>query len=151
MEHSHQTAFAVWITGLPASGKSTLAAQLAGQLGAIGIQVTVLESDALRKMFSTEPRYDEQDRQYFYGSLAFIGRVLTDHGISVIFDATANRRAYCDRARQQIARFIEVLSIVRWTRASGGTRKVFTGKLGRDKPVKFREYKPHTSHQNPPM
>ena len=86
MEHSDQTAFAVWITGLPASGKSTLAAQLAGQLGAIGIQVTVLESDALRKMFSTEPRYDEQDRQYFYGSLAFIGRVLTDHGISVIFE-----------------------------------------------------------------
>jgi adenylylsulfate kinase len=108
VEHSHQTAFAVWITGLPASGKSTLAAQLAGQLGALGIQVTVLESDALRKMFSTEPRYDEQDRQYFYGSLAFIGRVLTDHGISVIFDATANRRAYRDRARQQIARFIEV-------------------------------------------
>jgi adenylylsulfate kinase len=59
-------------------------------------------------MFSIEPRYDEQDREYFYGSLAFIGRVLTANGISVIFDATANRRAYRDRARHQIARFIEV-------------------------------------------
>ena len=108
MEHRDQKAFAVWITGLPASGKSTLAAQLAGQLEEMGIRVTVLESDALRKMFSTEPRYDEQDRQYFYGSLAFIGRVLTDHGISVIFDATANRRVYRDRARQQIAGFLEV-------------------------------------------
>jgi adenylylsulfate kinase len=108
VEHKDQPAFAVWITGLPASGKSTFASELARQLGDIGIAVTVLESDELRKMFSTEPRYDEQDRQYFYGSLAFIGRVLTDHGIAVIFDATANRKAYRDRARQQIARFIEV-------------------------------------------
>jgi adenylylsulfate kinase len=103
-----QTAFAVWITGLPASGKSTLAAELAKQIREIGIKVTVLESDALRKIFSAQPRYDEQDRDYFYGSLAFIGRVLTENGIAVIFDATANRRAYRDRARQQIPRFIEV-------------------------------------------
>jgi adenylylsulfate kinase len=105
---NHQVAFAVWVTGLPASGKSTLAAELARQIRENGIKVTVLESDALRKMFSVQPRYDDQDREYFYGSLAFIGRVLTDHGISVIFDATANRRAYRDRARQQISRFIEV-------------------------------------------
>jgi adenylylsulfate kinase len=85
-----------------------LAAELARQIRENGLKVTVLESDALRKMFSVEPRYDEQERQYFYGSLAFIGRVLTDDGISVIFDATANRRAYRDRARQQITRFIEV-------------------------------------------
>jgi adenylylsulfate kinase len=108
VQPNDQAAFAVWITGLPASGKSTLAAELAAQMREIGIKVAVLESDTLRKMFSTQPRYDEQDREYFYGSLAFIGRVLTDHGISVIFDATANRRAYRDRARQQIARFIEV-------------------------------------------
>ena len=58
--------------------------------------------------FRTNPQYDNQDRDYFYGSLGFIGRVLTDHGISVIFDATANRRSYRDRARQQIPQFIEV-------------------------------------------
>src|SRR5262249_39996644 len=31
-----------------------------------------------------------------------------NHGVSVIFDATANRRAYRDRTRQTIPRFIEV-------------------------------------------
>ena len=103
-----RTAFAVWITGLPASGKSTVAAELARQIRAFGKEVTILESDALRKMFSSIPSYDERDREYFYGSLAFIGRILTEHGISVIFDATANRRSYRDRARQQISRFIEV-------------------------------------------
>jgi adenylylsulfate kinase len=106
--YNSQNGFAVWITGLPASGKSTLAAELDRQIRDLGIDVTILESDALRKKFSTEPRYDEQDREYFYRSLAFIGRVLTEHGLSVIFDATANRRSYRDRARQEIARFLEV-------------------------------------------
>jgi len=103
-----QSAFAVWITGLPASGKSTVAAALAKQLQESGIKVTVLESDVLRKEFSSSAQYGDQDREYFYGSLAFIGRVLTEHGISVIFDATANRRSYRERARAQIPQFIEV-------------------------------------------
>jgi adenylylsulfate kinase len=101
----------VWITGLPASGKSTLAVELARQMRELGIDLTVLESDALRKMFSTNSSpssYDERDREYFYGALAFIGHVLTEHGIVVIFDATANRRSYRARARHQIPRFAEV-------------------------------------------
>jgi adenylylsulfate kinase len=101
-------AFAVWITGLPASGKSTVAVELAQQIRSLGAKVTILESDALRKVFSTSPSYDDRDREYFYALLAFIGRLLTEHGISVIFDATANRRSYRDRARQQIPRFVEV-------------------------------------------
>jgi adenylylsulfate kinase len=40
--------------------------------------------------------------------MAFIGKVLTEHGVSVIFDATANRRAYRERARGQIPRFLEI-------------------------------------------
>ena len=80
-----QAAFAVWITGLPASGKSTVASAVEKQLHSLNIDVTVLESDALRRIFSQSPQYDDQDREYFYGSLAFIGRVLTEHGISVIF------------------------------------------------------------------
>jgi adenylylsulfate kinase len=103
-----QAAFAVWITGLPASGKSTVASAVEKQLQSLNIDVTVLESDALRRVFSQSPQYDDEDREYFYGSLAFIGRVLTEHGISVIFDATANRRSYRERARQLIPRFLEV-------------------------------------------
>jgi adenylylsulfate kinase len=107
VKHDDQ-AFAVWITGLPASGKSTVAAELVQQIRSLGVKVTILESDALRKVFSTSPSYDDRDREYFYASLAFIGRLLTEHGISVILDATANRRSYRDRARQHIPRFLEV-------------------------------------------
>jgi adenylylsulfate kinase len=100
--------FALWITGFPASGKSVITAALVEELSKRHVRVTVLESDALRRAFSVEPSYDERDREYFYGSLAFIGGVLTEQGINVIFDATANRRAYRDRARQRIRRFLEI-------------------------------------------
>ena len=105
---SENVGFALWITGLPASGKSVVSAALAKQLRTRGVETVVLESDALRKEFSTHPSYDSTDRDYFYGSVAFIGKVLTDHGLPVIFDATANRRAYRDRARTQIRKFMEI-------------------------------------------
>jgi adenylylsulfate kinase len=103
-----QPGFAVWITGLPASGKSMLAAALVEELKRRELHVTVLESDVLRKSFSAPTSYDERDRDYFYGSLAFIGQVLTQLGVNVILDATANKRAYRDRARQRIPRFLEI-------------------------------------------
>jgi len=98
----------VWITGLPASGKSTVAAALAFELGARGVAVEVLESDVLRRIFTPHPRYDEAERDAFYGQISYLGALLARHGVAVIFDATANRRAYRDQARQQIPRFLEV-------------------------------------------
>lgn len=101
-------AFAVWITGLPASGKSTLTAALKGQLLGRGIDVAVLESDLLREVLTPHPRYDEEERETFYKQMVFIGALLARHGVAVIFDATANRREYRDRARREIPRFMEV-------------------------------------------
>ena len=101
-------AFAVWITGLPASGKSTLAAALSKLLAARGVDVAVLESDVLRRVFTPHPLYNDEERDRFYQQMVFVGRLLIEHGVPVIFDATANRRAYRDRARKQIPQFLEV-------------------------------------------
>jgi adenylylsulfate kinase len=105
---SREPAFAVWITGLPASGKSVLTASLVRRLRGMKVEPSVLESDALRKMFSSRATYEERDREYFYGAIAFIGQVLTEQGIPVIFDATANLRSYRERARRVIPHFVEV-------------------------------------------
>ena len=101
-------AFAIWITGLPASGKSTLTAALKDLLAGRDIDVEVLESDALRRVFTPQPSYDEQERKRFYSQMVFVGEMLTRHGVPVIFDATANRRAYRDAARAEIPRFLEI-------------------------------------------
>jgi adenylylsulfate kinase len=100
--------FAVWLTGLPASGKSTVAVALRVELAARGVNVAILESDALRRILTPTPGYGDEERDTFYGGMAYIGSLLTRHGVSVIFDATANRRAYRDRARERIPEFLEV-------------------------------------------
>jgi adenylylsulfate kinase len=101
-------AFAIWLTGLPASGKSTIAAALIPQLESQGRPVEVLESDAVRRILTPVPTYSHEERNLFYRALAFMGARLVAHGVTVIFDATANRRAYRDFARSLIPQFIEV-------------------------------------------
>ena len=101
-------AFAIWVTGLPASGKSTVAKTLTKALAARRVDAAVLESDVLRTVFTPHPRYDEEERETFYRQLVYVGVLLTKHGVPVIFDATANRRIYRSHARNQIPRFLEV-------------------------------------------
>jgi adenylylsulfate kinase len=108
VESPNKNAFAVWVTGLPASGKSAVSAALKAKLKARGVDAAVLESDDLRRIFTPHPRYDEEEREVFYGQMAYVGALLTKHGVPVIFDATANRRRYRDQARREIGRFIEV-------------------------------------------
>jgi len=100
--------FAIWLTGLPASGKSSITRELVKQLQARGVTAVVLESDAMRKILTPEPLYSEEERDRFYRALASIGEVITRSGTNVIFDATANKREYRDRARRLINKFIEV-------------------------------------------
>lgn len=105
---SHGPASAVWLTGLPASGKSTIAAALKPKLEAMGLSVEVLESDAVRRTLTPDPTYSQPERDLFYRALAFTGAKLVSHGVTVIFDATANKRVYRDFARSLIPTFIEV-------------------------------------------
>jgi adenylylsulfate kinase len=100
--------FAVWITGLPASGKSTITAAVRPKLEALGFRVEVLESDAVRRILTPAPTYSRDERELFYRSLAFMGSRLVVHGVVVLFDATATKRAYRDFARSLIDRFVEV-------------------------------------------
>ena len=104
----NKAAFALWITGLPASGKSTIVSHLLPKLQQIGLPVEVLESDQVRRTLTPQASYTNEERDVFYRALAFTGSRLMAHGITVIFDATASRRAYRDFACQLIPRFAEV-------------------------------------------
>jgi HSP20 family molecular chaperone IbpA len=77
------------MTGLPASGKSTIATALKAQLADRGVDAAVLESDVLRKAFAGDRQYDAEGRDAFYRQMLFVGSLLLEHGVPVIFDATA--------------------------------------------------------------
>jgi adenylylsulfate kinase len=104
----HSLAFAIWITGLPASGKSTIVSDLKPQLEELGLTVEVLESDEVRRVITPIPTYSEAERDLFYRAMAFTGQKLVAHGVTVVFDATASRRAYRDFAKSVIPRFLEI-------------------------------------------
>lgn len=101
-------AFAIWVTGLPASGKSTIVRALRPRLEAAGLTVEVLESDEVRRVLTPEATYSQVERDLFYRALAVMGAKLVAHGVTVIFDATATKRLYRDFARSLIPRFMEV-------------------------------------------
>lgn len=100
--------FAVWLTGLSGSGKSAIARELVRQLHGRGVDAAVLESDVLRTQLTPYPSYEERERDLFYAALVHLGRFLVEHRTPVLFDATANLRAYRDAARKAIPRFAEV-------------------------------------------
>lgn len=85
-----------------------MARALKAKLCEHGVDAAVLESDLLRRVVEDHPRYDPSGRDSFYRVMALLGAILAEHGVPVIFDATANRREYRDRARRQIPRFLEV-------------------------------------------
>lgn len=101
-------AFAIWLTGLPASGKSTLANLLAQEISRYGLSVQVLDSDEIRQQLTPEPDYSSEERKWFYTTLVFIGELLVRNGVNVVIAATAHRRAYRQQASLRFSRFVEV-------------------------------------------
>ncbi|MDD5433953.1 MAG: adenylyl-sulfate kinase [Nitrospira sp.] len=101
--------FGIWVTGLPASGKTSVAEAIEKCLSEwYTIKIIRLESDILRKVLTPEPAYSQKERDWFYDVMIFIGQMLTSNGINVIFDATGNKMAHRDKARGVITRFMEV-------------------------------------------
>lgn len=98
----------VWITGLPASGKSTLAARLTELLQREGVACCTLDSDVVRNALAPLLGYDDPARDTFYETLGSLGVLLAEQGLVVLVPATAHRRAYRERARSHARRFLEV-------------------------------------------
>ncbi|MFN3480305.1 MAG: adenylyl-sulfate kinase [Thermodesulfovibrionales bacterium] len=95
---------ALWITGLPGSGKSTIAEELKNRHP----DFIILRMDDLRKIVTPEPTYSETEREIVYRCLVYIAYMLVKNGHDVIIDATGNMRRWRDLARGLIDRFGEV-------------------------------------------
>ncbi|MGD8490266.1 MAG: adenylyl-sulfate kinase [Anaerolineae bacterium] len=108
MPNDHRPGFAIWLTGLPSSGKSTLACALQQLLAEQGMATLVLDSDQLRRCLTPNPTYTREERDAFYRALGELAERLAARGTNVLVAATAARRAYRRAARARIVRFAEV-------------------------------------------
>jgi adenylylsulfate kinase len=94
----------IWITGLPGSGKSTIALALKKSV----VDAVILQSDEIRKYMTPEPDYSEKEREHVYRAVVFAAMTLYKLGHNVIIDATGNRRSWRELARKSIPHFYEI-------------------------------------------
>jgi adenylylsulfate kinase len=100
--------WAVWFVGLPGSGKSSLARDVAARLEHMGRNIFYLQMDARRKAYFPNPRYTARERALAYELFAQEGAALAASGKCVVMDGTAPKSAMREYCRLLMPRFAEV-------------------------------------------
>jgi len=95
---------AIWITGLPGSGKSVLADGIKERFP----DFVILRMDELREIATPMPTYSETERSILYGALVFTAKKIYSLGHSIIIDATGNLRLYRNLAKNLLPEFAEI-------------------------------------------
>ena len=90
-------AYALWITGLPGSGKSTIALLVAKKA-----DIRIISLDMIRKQITPHPTYSRQEKDMVYRTIAYMGYLLNKEGISILIDATDSRGIRRKKARELI-------------------------------------------------
>jgi len=100
--------WAIWITGRPGSGKTTIAGQVATALERRGQRVAMLEAARFAAELVPGRSPSSHELDIVHRALIRTAAELTGAGVPVVIDATAHRRAWREQARATIARFAEV-------------------------------------------
>lgn len=102
----------IWITGLSASGKTTIAAEAASRLEATGTTPFILDGDALRTGLNADLGFSRADRQENVRRVGEVALLLAGAGRVVLVPLISPYRADRDRVRARHAehgvRFVEV-------------------------------------------
>jgi len=100
-------AFVLWFTGLPASGKTTLADLIHQELAERKLRVERLDSHNVRSLFP-ETGFDPQDVDGHIRRVGHLAAMLEQNGIIVVASFVSPYRAGREFARRVADNFIEV-------------------------------------------
>jgi len=100
--------FTVWFTGLPSSGKSTLARLVEKRIRERGFPVMVLDGDEVRTWLTAGLGFSREDREENIRRIAHLAMFQNRAGVATITAAISPYRSSRDAARQVIDRFLEV-------------------------------------------
>jgi bifunctional enzyme CysN/CysC len=81
---NHHKGAIIWLTGLPGSGKSTVATELERELFAMGLHTYILDGDNIRHGLSANLGFSPEDRTENIRRVAEVARLLMDAGVLVI-------------------------------------------------------------------
>jgi adenylylsulfate kinase len=100
--------FTLWFTGLPCSGKSTLAEIVAKELESRGRGVEILDGDVVRTHLTKGLGFSKEDRDENIRRIGYVCALLSKHGAIAISAAISPYRSIRDEVRSKTLNFIEV-------------------------------------------
>ena len=134
------TAFTVWCTGLPSSGKTALAEELAHQLATRGLPAELINSGKMRRTpLGAGLGFSKEDRDTNVHRHGFAANLLVRNGVIAVVSAVSPYGDARDAVRAELKDFIEVyVSTPRaacvdrdksgnWVKALNGDIRSFTG------------------------
>jgi adenylylsulfate kinase len=106
----HQKGVVLWFTGLPSSGKSTLARAVEQQLFGAGRLAYVLDGDTIRHGLNKDLGFSPRDREENIRRIGEVAALFTDAGLITMTAFISPYRADRDKARSLLpaGRFIEI-------------------------------------------
>ena len=103
-----QKGFTAWFTGLPCSGKTTLADKVAEILRKKGYRVERLDGDIVRKGLTSDLGFSLKDRNENIKRVTFVAKLLTRNGVAVLSTFVSPYRERRKKTREEIGNFIEI-------------------------------------------
>jgi adenylyl-sulfate kinase len=140
MEFGMSDAFVLWLTGLPASGKSEIAQALFKHISDQGLQVEVINSGKLRRTpLGSSLGFTKHDRETNVHRHAIAAKLLMQNNVIAIVSAVSPYHADRTTIRNALQQYIEVYVSTppelckkldktgNWQRAEKGEIENFTG------------------------
>ena len=126
--------FTLWFTGLPCSGKSTLARLIAVELERRGYGTEILDGDVVRTHLTKGLGFSKADRDENIRRIGFVCKLLSKHGAVAIAAAISPYRNVREEIRSTIENFVEVyvkapLEICVTRDVKGMYRKALAGEI----------------------
>ena len=98
----------LWITGLSASGKTTVARAFLEVSKNSGVQKVFLDGDHIRELFGGDLGYDESSRIKHIQRVQRLAKFLTGQGIDVVVAALYSNREILAENRKLFDKYFEV-------------------------------------------
>src|SRR5437016_13123062 len=99
----------VWLTGLPSSGKTTLARALEKRLLDAGYRVEGLDGNVVRTFLTKDLGFSREDRDENIRRIGFVASLLARNGVVVVVSVISPYRATRDEVRAlHHGQFVEV-------------------------------------------
>jgi adenylylsulfate kinase len=92
----------IWLTGIPGSGKTTIAKALYPKLKQLGYKAEILDGDSVRKELSPELGFTKQDREIHARRVVYLCKLLSRNQIISIVCLISPYREFRKYARSEI-------------------------------------------------